>query len=90
VGRGTDQRALIIEMFVEDGFHVLVDRGLREINVDFLKSGYSNVVGLEIATQLMEVSEIIREREGVDIIRLYVEAVKVGVQRIAAGLIGSS
>jgi hypothetical protein len=75
-------------MSVEDDFHVLIDGSLCEINVDFLKSGDSNVVGLEIATQLMKVSKIIQEREGIDIIRPHVEAVKVGVQRIAAGLIG--
>jgi hypothetical protein len=37
-----------MKVLVEDGFHFLINRGLREVNVEFLEGGNAAVVPLEI------------------------------------------
>jgi hypothetical protein len=43
-------------MLVEDSLHFLVDKRLRDIDVDFLQGGNADVIGFEMAKQFVSVS----------------------------------
>jgi hypothetical protein len=46
---GNNQGALLVEMAIEDSTHTLVDRGLREVNIELLQVGDSNIVFFELS-----------------------------------------
>jgi hypothetical protein len=67
-------------MFLEDGFDLVVDKGLGHVNVQFLERRNANPVFLELLAQFVKIRKIVFQRQSIYIVGPHIEAVKIRIK----------